>query len=342
VPKRPLVSVIVVNYNGGDLLRECLESLDRQTYDNLELILVDNASVDGSADNANEFFHRPMTMIWNDTNEGFSGGNNRGFEKARGDWILLLNNDAVAELEAVESLVLFAEEHPEAGMLACRITQYAQPNYFDSTGLLVYPDGVCRSRGWKEKDVGQYENVEEVICPNACAGMYRRAMLNDTGYFDEAYFAYLEDLDLGMRGRLFGWICFYVPEARFRHRKSQTEGNYSKFKAYHVERNRIYNLIRLMPRFIIAMSPLFTLNRYLMQGYAVATRQGLPAEFVKEYSFLGLVGVLFRAYGMALIRLPVLLRQRSKISKRRTISTQEWYAMISRFKLDAIEIALKA
>ena len=338
----PLVSVIIVNYNGGDFLRECLESLRCQTYGNIEVILVDNASDDGSADRAEQSYGEPLTLIRNDTNEGFAGGNNRGFRVARGEWILLLNNDAVADPDALENLVSFGELHPEIGMLACRVVQYDRPNFFDSTGLLVYPDGICRSRGWQERDTGQYDDAQEVLCPHGCAAMYRTAMLEETGHFDDAYFAYLEDLDLGMRGQFLGWKCFYVPEARFLHRKSQTTGNYSKFKAYHVERNRLYNVIRLMPRFIVLVSPLFTLNRYLMQFYAVATRQGLSSDFVKEYSYWGLTLVLIQAYSRALFRLPVLLRQRREISRTRKISTREWYDLISRFKLDAIELALKA
>ena len=342
MPDRPLVSVIIVNYNGGEFLPECLEALRNQTYDALELILVDNASEDGSADCAEQIYGRPLTLIRNDRNEGFAGGNNQGFRAARGEWVLILNNDAVPDPDAVANLVEFGGRHPEVGMLACRVVQYDRPHFFDSTGLLVYPDGVCRSRGWQEKDTGQYDQPQEVLCPHGCAGMYRKTMLDDTGHFDDAYFAYLEDLDLGMRGQLRGWNCLYVPDARVRHRKSQTAGNYSKFKAYHVERNRIYNVIRLMPRFIVLVSPLFTLSRYLMQAYALATRQGLPSDFVREYSYLGLLGVLLRAYSRAFFRLPTLLRQRRAISARRKISTREWYDLISRFKLDAIELALKA
>jgi GT2 family glycosyltransferase len=342
VSDRPLVSVIVVNYNGADFLPECIESLRNQTYAELELILVDNASEDASADRAEEHFGRPLTLIRNERNEGFAGGNNQGFRAANGEWVLILNNDAVAAPDAIAKLVEFGRQQPQAGMLACRVSQYDRPDILDSAGLLLYPDGVCRSRGWQEKDGDPFDRPQEVLCPHGAAGMYRKAMLDDTGHFDEAYFAYLEDLDLGMRGQLRGWRCFYVPAARFRHRKSQSTSNYSKFKAYHVERNRIYNVIRLMPRFIVFVSPLFTLNRYLMQGYALVTRQGLPRDFVKEYSYLGLLGVLIRAYSRAMFRLPTLLRQRREISKRRTISTREWYDLISRFKLDAIELALKA
>jgi GT2 family glycosyltransferase len=166
-------------------------------------------------------------------------------------------------------------------------------------------------------------------------------MLDEVGGFDDRYFAYLEDLDLGMRGQLSGWKCFYVPTATARHAKSQTFGNYSRFKAYHVERNRIFNAIKLLPRFILFVSPLFTLNRYLLQFYAASTHRGLSDRFVKEYSWFGLAVLLARAYAAALLRLPEMLRKRRAISRVRKLSTSEWYRLLSRFKLDAIELALK-
>jgi GT2 family glycosyltransferase len=166
-------------------------------------------------------------------------------------------------------------------------------------------------------------------------------MLDQVGVFDEEYFCYLEDLDLGMRGQLAGWKCWYVPTAVVRHHKSLTAGNHSKLKAYCVERNRIWNAVKLMPRFILFVSPLFTINRYLMQTYAGMTHRGLTSDFVREYSVLGGFWVVFRAYVAALWRLPRMLARRRAIARFRKLSTEEWYGLISRFKLDAIELALK-
>jgi GT2 family glycosyltransferase len=129
--------------------------------------------------------------------------------------------------------------------------------------------------------------------------------------------------------------------ARVRHAKSSSYGNYSRFKAYHVERNRIFNAVKLLPAFILFVSPLFTLNRYLLQLYAAVTHRGLPERFVKEYSWAGLAWLLLRAYAAALWRLPEMLRKRRELSRRRRISVDDWYRLISRFKLDAIELALK-
>jgi len=337
----PVVSAIVVNYNGGEMLQDALGSLLAQTWPGLEVILVDNASTDGSVESAQRRFGDRIVTVRNPRNEGFAGGNNTGFAAARGDWMFLLNPDAVCDPEVIAELMRFAADKPNVGQLACRVVRADQPNFFDSVGLLLYPDGVSRSRGWQEKDQGQYDRAEEVLAPHGCACALRKTMLDEIGVFDEDFFCYFEDLDLGVRGQLAGWKCWYVPDARVRHVKSATAGNYSVFKAYHVERNRLYCLWKWMPRFLLLVAPLFTLNRYAMQGYAAHTHQGLSAEFVKEYSLMRLFVLLIQARIAALYRLPRMLAKRKRIRKARKISVREWYGLISRFKLDAIELALK-
>lgn len=336
-----LVSAVIVNRDGGELLIEALDSLFAQTWTSLEVILVDNASLDGSAEAAACRFGERLRVIRNERNQGFARGNNQAMEVAGGEWIVLLNNDAVLAPDAVAEAMRFVEDRPDVGMIAFRVLAYDKPHIFDSTGLLMYPDGVCRPRGWEEKDLGQYDRPDEVLAPSGSACAWRRSMLDAVGRFDESYFAYLEDMDLGMRGQLAGWKCFYVPTAVARHAKSMNSGNHSKFKAYHVERNRIYNAVKLLPGFILLVSPLFTLNRYLLQFYAARTHRGLPSRFMKDYSWIGLLGVLARAYGTALWKLPQMLRRRRAIARTRRITVDEWYGLLSRFKLDAIELALK-
>jgi GT2 family glycosyltransferase len=335
------VSAVVVSKDGAPHLEECLASLFAQTQPPLEVILVDNGTSDGSIDAARKRFDDRLLILRNERNEGFARGNNQAFAIARGDWIFLLNNDAAADARTLEALLDFAEGRSQVGMLACRIVRYDAPQFFDSTGLLIYPDGVSRPRGWEEKDLGQYDDPAEVLAPHGCACAYRRRMLDEVGDFDEDYFAYLEDLDLGMRAQLLGWKCWYVPEARVRHRKSSTFGNYSRFKAYHVERNRIWNAVKLLPRFILLMSPLFTINRYLLQAYAAGTHQGLTDDFLKEYTWGELAVLMVRAYAAALLGLPRMVARRRELSRRRKITVREWYELISRYKLDAIELALK-
>lgn len=337
----PVVSAIVINFNGGTMLQDAIGSLLAQTWPALEVILVDNASTDGSVELAERRFGDRLVVIRNGKNEGFARGNNIGFAAAKGDWVFLLNPDAVCDPDVIAELMAFVADRPDVGQLACRVVRADQPNFFDSVGLLLYPDGVARSRGWQEKDQGQYDRAEEVLAPHGCACALRKTMLDQIGGFDEDFFCYFEDLDLGVRGQLAGWKCWYVPSTRVRHLKSATAGNYSVFKAYHVERNRLYCLWKWMPRFLVFVAPLFTLNRYAMQGYAAHTHQGLSAEFVKEYSLTRLFFLLIQARLAALYRLPRMLAKRKRIRNTRKISVREWYGLISRFKLDAIELALK-
>jgi GT2 family glycosyltransferase len=338
---RLLVSAIVVNWNGGAMLQDALGSLFAQTWPALEVILVDNASTDGSVEQAERCFGDRLVVIRNARNEGFARGNNIGFAAAKGEWLFLLNSDAVCDPEVIAELMRFVADKPDVGQLACRVVRADQPHYFDSVGLLLYPDGVSRSRGWQEKNTGQYDRAEEVLAAHGCACALRKTMLAHIGGFDEDFFCYLEDLDLGVRGQLAGWKCWYVPDALVRHRKSATAGNYSVFKAYHVERNRLYCLWKWMPRFLVFVAPLFTLNRYAMQAYAAHTHQGLSADFVREYSVARLFVLLIQARLAALFRLPRMLRKRRRIRNMRKISVRDWYGLISRFKLDAIELALK-
>lgn len=323
------------------MLQDAVASLLGQTWTALEVIVVDNGSSDGSADEAERAFGDRIRIVRTGRNLGFAGGNNVGFAHATGDWMFLLNSDAVCDPNVVEDLMTFVADRPDVGQLACRVVQAGQPHFFDSVGLLLYPDGICRSRGWEEKDLGQYDRPEEVIAPHGCACALRASMLKQIGGFDEDFFCYLEDMDLGVRGQLAGWKCWYVPTARILHRKSATAGNYSVFKAFHVERNRIYCLWKWIPRFILVLSPLFTMNRYAMQAYAAYTHQGASSKFLKEYSTARLFVLLVQARLAALLRLPRMLAKRRAIQRTRTISVREWYDLISRFKLDAIEIALK-
>jgi GT2 family glycosyltransferase len=336
-----LVSAIVVNWNGGAMVLEALRSLCAQTWPSLEIYLVDNASTDGSADRAEQCFGEKIHIIRNRKNEGFARGNNIAIKASRGEWVFLLNPDAVCDPDVISQLMQFVADKPQIGQLACRIVQADRPHFFDSAGLLLYPDGISRPRGWQEKDRGQYDQPEEVLAPHGCACALRRTMLDQIGAFDEDFFCYFEDLDLGVRGQLAGWTCWYVPTTRVLHRKSSTTGNYSVFKAYHVERNRLYCVWKWMPRFLVFVSPLFTLNRYALQAYAAYTHQGLSGEFVKEYSLFRLAVLLVQAWAAALIRLPRMLVKRRQIRNMRTLGNREWYGLISRFKLDAIELALK-
>lgn len=336
----PRVTVIVLNWNGAELLGDCLRSVKNQDFRDFEAIVVDNGSTDGSADLVEREFPE-LGLVRLPENTGFCHGNNVGMRAATGDLVVLLNNDAELAPSFLTRLVDAADLEPDVGMFATRILMHDRRNVFDSTGLLVYPDGICRSRGWLEKDVGQYDVADEVLGPNGCAAAYRRAMLDDVGLFDERYFAYLEDLDLAFRGQLRGWRCRYVPDAICYHKKSITSGYHSAFKAFLVERNRIWNAVKLFPLRLLLLSPFYTFARYLAQGFATATGKGISSSFVRDYSRLELAGILVRAYVSALAALPAMWRERQRIQRNRRLGALAVFMLMKRYRLPALELAFK-
>lgn len=334
------VSIIVLNWNGADLLRGCLRSVMEQDYDDYELIVVDNGSSDDSCAMVEAEFPSAK-LLRQEQNLGFCEGNNIAIEEASGELIVLLNNDAEVDRKFLVNIDEAASLEPHVGMFATRIMMYDRRNVFDSTGLLVYPDGICRSRGWLEKDVGQYDQADEVLGPNGCAAAYRRSMLADVGVFDQRYFAYLEDLDLAFRGQLRGWSCRYVPDAVVYHKKSMTSGYHSALKAYLVERNRIWNAVKLFPLRLLLLSPFYTLARYLAQGFATASGRGISSEFRRDYSRLTLFGILLRSYFAALRVLPELWVERREIQARRRLGALAVYMLMKKYRLPVLELAFK-
>ena len=336
----PRVSVIVLSWNGKKLLRDCLQSLRAQTFVDFETLVVDNGSTDGTAEMVRTEFPAAV-LLAQPENTGFCRGNNLALARASGELLVLLNNDAEAAPEFLEKLVAAADASPRYAMFASRVMMFDRRNVFDSTGLLVYPDGVCRSRGWLESDVGQYDEPVEVLGPNGCAAAYRRSMLDDTGLFDERYFAYLEDLDLAFRGQLRGFRCLYVPDAVCFHKKSITSGYHSKWKAYLVERNRIWNAVKLFPTRLLILSPFYTAARYLAQGAAAAAGKGISSRFARDYSRLELLGILARAYAAAVAGLPEILAERRRIQRTRRLGALGVYKLMRRFRLPVLELTFK-
>jgi GT2 family glycosyltransferase len=257
----PLVSVVVVNYNGLEFTGKCLESLRSQTHPAVETIVVDNASGDGSADLVREQFPG-VKLVVNRQNVGFAAGNNVGIREARGGYVALLNNDAEADPAWLEELVRVAEAEPRVGMCASKVLFTRQREVLNSTGLLIYRDLTAVNRGMGERDVGQYDRVEETFGPYGAAAFYRKKMLDEIGLFDETYFMFREEDDLAWRARLAGWVCYYVPRARVYHYRSLSSGVGSPLKLYYGERNRIWNALKVLsPGGFLATLPA-TLCRY--------------------------------------------------------------------------------
>jgi GT2 family glycosyltransferase len=218
-----LLSVIIVNWNSRDDLRACLESLGHQTCRDFEVVVVDNGSADGSADMvASQFSH--FTLLRESENLGFAEACNRGIRASAGDWVAMLNNDAVAD-EGWASALLHAMQLAPAdcGMLQSLMLYQERTNTINSAGIELAFSGGGRDRlEGRSYDSKCHQQTEEIFCPTAGAAAYRRAMLNairlPTGYFDRSHFMYYEDMDLGWRARLAGWSALYVPSSIVHHR----------------------------------------------------------------------------------------------------------------------------
>ncbi len=336
----PVVSVIIVSYNGMHLLRDCLDSLRGQTFRDFECILIDNASTDESVEFVRKHYPE-VRIIQNQKNLGYGGGNNVGITASSGKYIALLNNDTKADANWLQRLVEAIEEDEKIGMCASKILNYYNPETIDNTGLLLYKDGIARGRGRLEKDVGQYASSEEVFFPSGCAGLYKREMLDGIGLFDEDFFLYLDDVDIGMRGRLAGWKCIYVPDAVVYHKYSATTEPYSSLKAYLVERNRIWIVMKYFPLRMMIVSLFYTLLRYVLQGYGALRKKGASSHLVRSESVFTILGIILKAYISALYKSGRMLRKRRQVMSIKKVTNREISQWFRVFGMGAKEIALK-
>jgi len=332
--------VVIVNWNGKHLIGDCLDSLRLQRYGDFEMIVVDNGSNDGSP----EFIERrypEVRLVRLSENTGFAAGSNAGIRVSSGRYIALLNNDTKADPGWLAELVTVAEQDPSIGMWASKILNFDRPEVIDNTGLLLYRDGLARGRGRLEQDRGQYGQVEEVLIPSGCAAMYHHDVLTTVGMFDEEYFAYVDDVDLGLRARLAGWKCIYVPAAVVYHKYSASSSAYSPFKAFLVERNRLWTMMKYFPCELVLASPYFTGKRLAFQFFGAVTGRGASGKFTERHSAFAAARILLRAWAAALFRLPRICRKRWAFAPKRKIGRKEFYSYFRLFGISAAELALK-
>jgi hypothetical protein len=216
------LSVVIVNWNSRNDLRDCLMSLSGQAHADLEVIVVDNGSTDGSVQMVSSEF-ADCRLLQHAANLGFAEGCNRGIEVSSGEWVAMLNNDVVADAGWARALVAAAEQAPDdCGMLQSLLLFLNRPDTINSTGLELTPRGGGRDRDENRPRAAASQSPRALFCVTAGAAAYRRAMLNairlSTGYFDRHHFMYFEDLDLGWRARIAGWTAHYVPESVVYHK----------------------------------------------------------------------------------------------------------------------------
>jgi GT2 family glycosyltransferase len=332
------VSVVVVTWNRRDLLRSCLQSLSLQQLNQpFEVIVVDNGSVDGSLEMIEREFSSnsafTLHLISNSTNAGFCAANNQAFAQARTEFVALLNNDAEADPCWLAALLGALVARPDAGMAASKILVHEDPRRIDKVAHLIYPDGQNRGRGTGEIDTGQYDQLEEVLWPDGCAAMYRRAMLDQVGGFDEDFFAYGDDAELGLRGRIAGWKCVYVPAAVVRHHRGSTLGVRSPQRLELIERNRVLLASKLFPWSLLWLNPIYYAMRLSAGLFAAFRGQGELAHYPGFARKLKAALALIKGDLRALFLLPRMIRKRREVDRYRKLSPREVKELIMAYRI---------
>jgi GT2 family glycosyltransferase len=290
------VAVLIVNWNGGDLLTRCLESLEQQRRRPDHVIVVDNASSDDSLKRAAHLL-KDIELIQLPSNAGFARGNNLAARAARQfDALALLNPDAVAEPGWLDELVRAAERHPDTASFASQMLLASTPQYLDGAGDSYHVSGRAWRNGHRILSTTWPAEDAEVFGPCAAAALYRREAFDEAGGFDEQYFCYFEDVDLAFRLRLRGYRSLYVPAAVVRHVGSALSGYRSDFAVYHGERNAVWTFVKNMPGPLLWM--------YLPQHIV------LNVAALLFYPSRGQGKVVWRAKFDALRGLPAVLRRR--------------------------------
>lgn len=309
------VALIIVNYNSGPLLDRCLAAVDAQTRAPERILVVDNASRDGSTACIG---HRWMgvELLSFDENLGFAAANNRGLERCQeSDWIALLNPDAFPEPGWLEALLRAAVDYPRAGSLASCLVQAEDTKLLDGTGDAYHVSGLVWrvGHGLPRDQVSMQRHQVFAAC--AAAALYKRSSLEAVGGFDESYFCYNEDIDLGFRLRLAGLACWHVPDAVVRHLGSAITGKHSDFSLYHGHRNLVWTYLKDMPATL--------LRRYWWQHLLL----NLTSVVVLSIQYRTMA--VLRAKVAALWQISQVLKQRAQVQAMRDCQDADLIAFMS-------------
>lgn len=310
------VAVVVPTLHAGPPLAACLRALEAQTWRDFETIVVDNSGR-GLVDYPG--------AIRNTVNVGFGAAINQGWRRSQARYIASLNDDAVAHSTWLEKLVAAIESAPDVGMCASQVRLAA--GGIDSAAMLIAVDG-------SSKQNRNAAAPEAALLPSGSAALYRRAMLEEIGGFAEDFFLYCEDTDLGLRARWAGWRCLYVRDALVEHAYSASAGRASSLKAYLVERNRLFTLVRNFPAPAILRALPASVVRYLWHARLAAQGRGAASE---HGSPLHLAWIVLKAHLSTMAALPRLLRARRQRKKR--IGDDAFLRLLNAYRISLKDVA---
>lgn len=316
-----------------DALSGCLRALETQTFGRFEVIVVDNSGAGRVKPSGVR-----TRVIANARNLGFGAAVNQAIRDSASPYVAALNDDAEADPVWLEKLVAAAETRPRAGMFASEV-HLAGTCLLDSAGLLIAADGSSKQRGHGQPPAN-FAKFKDALCPSGSAALYRRKMLDEIGLFDETFFLYCEDTDLGLRARRAGWECAYVPGAVVAHRYSHSAGRASPLKAYYVERNRLFTAIKNLPVAMLFQAPFYAAARYLWHLISLLQGRGKVAEFKQAgFSAALLPFLVFRAHCSALFHMPRLLSERRRIRRSARLTTRQFRALLAENSISIRQVA---
>lgn len=332
---KPVVSVNIVTFNGEKYIKDCLNSVFGQSYRKVEVLVIDNNSEDKTKEILEEISGSKnskipkIKKIFNQTNLGFSKAHNEGIKRSKGEYILCLNQDVVLDKNFLEESVFVLEKDKKIGALQGKLLRKEEPDRIDSAGLVIFKNRRVINRAQGEKDEGGFDKEEEVFGVDGAAPVYRREALEDAKikdeYFDEDFFCYKEDVDLSWRMRLFGWKCFYEPQAIGWHWRGAGER----------ATKEIIKILKERKKLSLFAKTLSFRNQRLMQ-----IKNELPLLFLRNFPQIlikeicsWLYVIFFEKYGLRSVgklleKIPAALRKRRIIMERKRASVgemQKWF-----------------
>ena len=310
-----LVSIVVLNYNGRDVLLKCLRSLYESDYARFEVIVVDNGSTDGSVEAVRRDFPEGI-MIENGRNLGYGAGNNVGIKASRGEYIVLLNNDVFVVRGWLKALLEACAKHSGAGFFQPKILFESDKGLINSAGNMIHVAGFGLCKGIGEYDSGQYDEEVEIGFASGACVLFRREILGDVGLLDPVYFAFNDDTDWGWRALLHGWRSLYVPSAVVYHQLGHSWGRVLTARKFHyLERNRVLTLLKNYSRRSLAiLLPVLLFVEFFVLAYALA--KGWFGSKIRSYSDV----IRLRGY---------LREQRNVLQLRRRLSDREIFPLLT-------------
>lgn len=321
----PFVSIIIPHFNGREILHTCLKSLKRTAYSNKEVILVNNASTDDSAEGIEEVYEG-IKVVNNERNLGYAGGCNSGLEYARGDYVLFLNNDTSFEPDWLAKMIEACEHDSQIAACQPKILSLSDPNTFDYAGAaggLIDRFGYPFARGriffTLEKDENQYDNGGDVFWASGTALLIRKSVLDEVGRFDEDFFAHMEEIDLNWRMHLAGYRVVAAPDAVVYHNAGSTLKPDSPKKVLLNHRNSLMMILKNYEgKNLLWIFPVRILLEFLTIFYSL-----LKLDFIR-------LKAVVSSLGQVILNFPKIMRKRKQVQKLRNVSDSEVFKKMYR------------